>query len=84
MPKTTVDEKKVALKAKTPAATKKRAVEPSEAKYTMPMEVKDWIDRANSLIAHQKGEIDRLKKENNAMKDWRRWAENRILRSDHE
>jgi hypothetical protein len=37
-----------------------------------------------STINHQKGEIERLKKENTELKAYRRWAEQRILRSEHE
>ena len=33
---------------------------------------------------HQKGQIERLKKENDELKAWRKWAEHRILRSEHE
>jgi len=55
-----------------------------EEKFAMPAAVADWIERATSIMNHQKGEIERLKKENAEMKAWRQWAEHRILRSDHE
>ena len=71
---------KPAAKAKAPAATKK----PSEPQYAMPMEVKEWIERANSTINHLRGEVDRLKTENKELKAYKKWAEHRILRSDHE
>ena len=54
------------------------------ALYSMTVEVKEWIDRASSTITHQKSEIERLKRENAELKAWRKWAEHRILRSDHE
>lgn len=56
----------------------------SEQVFNMPAEVKDWIERAQSIMNHQKGEIDRLKAENTELKTYKRWAEHRILRSDHE
>ena len=52
--------------------------------YTMPREVSDWIDRAQSIMGHQKGEIERLKKENAELRAYRKFAETRLLRSDHE
>lgn len=55
-----------------------------EALYSMPQEVSDWIKRAESIMAHQRGQIDRLKAENEDLKAYKRWAESRILRSDHE
>ena len=50
----------------------------------MPQEVKEWIDRAHATMNHQKGEIERLKAENKELKSYKKWAENRILRSDQE
>lgn len=55
-----------------------------DEKYAMPTAVADWIERATSIMNHQRGEIERLKQENSEMKAWRTWAEHRILRSDHE
>lgn len=52
--------------------------------FDMPKEVSDWIERAQSIMNHQRGEIDRLKAENEDLKAYKRWAESRILRSDHE
>jgi hypothetical protein len=78
--KTVTKAAKPAAKAKAPAAPKK----PPEPQYSMPMEVKNWIERAQSIMNHQKGEIERLKKENTDLKAYKRWAEHRILRSDHE
>ena len=82
---------KPAAKAKVPAKATKAPTAPAAAKrakpdekFTMPREVADWIERANSIMNHQKGQIERLKKENDELKAWRKWAEHRILRSDHE
>ena len=74
--------KKAPAKAKVAPAPKKAPE--AEKTYTMPQEVKDWIDRANSIMNHQRGEIDRLKQENKELKNWRRWAEDRILKADYE
>ena len=75
--------------AKKPAAKAKVAPKPQSAPegqktYTMPQDVKDWIERAQSIMNHQKGEIERLKKENTELKAYKKWAEHRILRSDYE
>ena len=75
---------KPAAKAKAPAPAKKTPQKAPETQYEMPMEVKQWIDRAQSIMSHQKGEIERLKKENEELKSYKRWAEHRILRSEHE
>ena len=78
---------------KTPTAAKKAptkakvAAQPKaapEASYAMPLEVKDWIERAQSIMNHQRGEIERLKKEIQDLKAYKKWAEHRILRSEHE
>lgn len=75
---------KAPVATKAPPATKKPAKRPSEPTYAMPREVSDWIERANSLINHLRGEVERLKKENTELKAYKKWAEHRILRSDHE
>lgn len=68
--------------------TKKRApkAKPESPKdqFAMPMEVKQWIERAHSIMGHQKGEIERLKTELKELKAYKQWAEHRILRSDYE
>lgn len=91
----TVAAKKPVAKAKAPADTKKApnrvlvsertvATAKSDEKFAMPMEVKNWIERAQSIMNHQKGELERLRQENKELKAWRRWAETRILGSDFE
>jgi len=72
--------KKPAARAKAPPARKTV----SEPTYTMPQDVRDWIERAQSIMQHQKGLIERLKEENAELKTWRRWAEDRILKADYE
>ncbi len=79
---------KPAAKAKAPTPAKKAPVAPAKASgertYTMPQDVKDWIERAQSIMNHQKGQIDRLTVENKELKAYKKWAEHRILRSDYE
>jgi hypothetical protein len=53
-----------------------------DAQFDMPQRVKDWIDRAGSIMTKQKSEIDDLKKENQELKSYRAWAEKRILQMD--
>jgi len=55
-----------------------------EPLYSMPQEVSDWIERATSIMSHQKGEITRLKEEIKELKAYKQWAEHRILRSEAE
>ena len=64
------------------AAAKKEPT--AEKTYAMPQEVRDWIERADSRIKYLQGQIDRLKAENEDLKSYRRFAEQRILRSEHE
>jgi hypothetical protein len=75
--------KKPAAKAIAPKAIAKAPKETSNM-FNMPQEVKDWIERAQSIMSHQRGEIDRLKEENKALKAYRQFAEHRILRSEAE
>jgi hypothetical protein len=66
-------------------ATKKKianAVAEDAQQFDMPQRVKDWIDRAGSIMSKQKSEIDDLKKENKELKSYRAWAEKRILQMD--
>lgn len=72
------------LQPKKPVKAAVKAQEPSQVQYAMPMEVKDWIERANSTIQHLRGEVDRLKQDNIELKAYKKWAEHRILRSDYE
>ena len=73
--------KKVAIKKSPPKA---KVVELPEVQYSMPREVKEWIDQATSRMRHMQGEIERLKEENKALKSYRKFAEHRILRSEAE
>lgn len=73
--------KKVATKKSPPKA---KVVALPEVQYSMPREVKEWIDQATSRMRHMQGEIERLKEENKALKSYRKFAEHRILRSEGE
>lgn len=72
---------KVAKKAKRKTVAKKQS---SEKLYTMPTEVSEWIERANSTIQHLRTQVATLKQENADLKAYRRFAEHRILRSEAE
>ena len=71
--------------ATTPVATtpRKKVVE-REQEFSMPMEVKDWIDQAMSRLKSMQSKIDRLEAENKELKSYKRWAEHRILNSTPE
>ena len=68
--------KKIAKPAKAPRQ--------KEQTFAMPMEVKNWIEQAQSTMNHLRGQVERLKTENAELKAYKKWAEHRILRSDFE
>lgn len=76
--------RKPAMKAAPAPKLPEAATGPAGPLLNMPREVSDWIERAQSIMAHQRGQIDRLKAENEDLKAYKKWAETRILRSDHE
>jgi hypothetical protein len=87
--------KKVAAKAapkkaaKTPpkkavATTPVKQAVQREQEFSMPMEVKDWIDQAMSRLKSLQSKVDRLEAENKELKSYKRWAEHRILNSSPE
>ena len=55
-----------------------------EQEFSMPMEVKDWIDQAMSRLKNLQSKIDRLSIENAELKSYKKWAENRILGTSYE
>jgi FtsZ-binding cell division protein ZapB len=57
---------------------------PVDQMFAMPMEVKEWIERANSTINHLRDKVARLETENKDLKSYQKFAEQRILRSEHE
>jgi hypothetical protein len=79
-PKSPAKRSKASIATK-PSKPLKAAPEPQ---YSMPREVSAWIEQANATIQYLRGEIDRLKIELNELKAYKKWAEQRILRSDHE
>jgi hypothetical protein len=68
-------------KGKVPPAPKKRAKSRPEAKYAMPLEVSEWIERANSTINHLRGKVARLEQENAELKAYRKWAESKFTQA---
>ena len=65
-------------------ANKSVAQAPANQTFSMPTEVKEWIERANSTIQHLKSKVERLERENKELKAYQKFAEQRILRSEHE
>lgn len=57
---------------------------PVNEKFAMPREVADWIERANATINHLRGKVERLERENKELKQYRKFAEGRILNVSHE
>ena len=76
--------RKPAAKAAPTPKLPEAATGPAGPLLTMPREVSDWIERAQSIMTHQKGQIERLKAENADLKSYKRWAEQRILGMSHE
>ena len=76
--------KVVAKKAVSKKLAPKKQDEFSEQTYAMTREVKEWIERANSTIQHLRGKVARLETENKELKAYQKFAEQRILRSEHE
>ena len=79
--------KKVAAKAapkKPVATTPVKKVVKQEQEFSMPMEVKDWIDQAMSRLKSMQSKVDRLEAENKELKSYKKWAEHRILGSSPE
>ena len=70
--------KEVMATVKKPAA-KKTPAKKAEQTFSMPMEVKDWIDQASSRMAHMTSEIARLKEENKQLKRTHKLMEQRVM-----
>lgn len=67
--------------AKKPVAKKvvKKAPTKSAQQFSMPMEVKEWIDQASSRLAYMTSEIERLKEENKRLKRNHKIMETRVM-----
>lgn len=63
---------------------KRPAKEQYGESYTMPVSVANWIEYAESTLRWQKTQIAQLKAEVVELKAYKKWAEQRILRSDYE
>ena len=84
--KPTAKAAKPVVKAKAPAPAPKVAMASrrQEEQFRMPLEVSEWIERANSRLKSLQSKIDRLETENKELKSYKKWAEHRILGSSHE
>jgi FtsZ-binding cell division protein ZapB len=60
------------------------AVDQDAEMFHMPQKVKEWIDRAGSIMTKQKTEIEELKKENKELKAYQQWAQAKILNVSRE
>jgi len=77
----------VTAKRATSSVKKVKKAEPKdkiEPKYAMPVEVEEWIERANSMLMYLRGKVDRLERENKELKAYRKFAEGRILNVSQE
>ena len=79
--KKAVAAKKTAVK-KAPAPLKNPAV-PKEELFAMPQQVKDWIERAGSIMKHQEGKIQAMETELKELRAYKKWATARITESDY-
>ena len=80
-----VAKKAVAVKktiAKAPAPLRNPAV-PKEELFAMPQQVKDWIERAGSIMKHQEGKIQSMETELKELRAYKKWATARITESDY-
>ena len=75
--------KPVAKPAAKKAPAAKKPVE-QEIVHNMPKEVSEWIERASSTMKHLQNQVATLKEENAQLKAYKKFAEGRILRSDHD
>jgi hypothetical protein len=81
----TLAKKSAKKKLVSKAAPQKKTIEKGiEHLFRMPTEVSEWIERANSTIQHLRGKVERLESENKELKAYQKFAEQRILRSEHE
>lgn len=71
---TTAPKTKLVTKAPTPKAAEKT--------YSMPVEVKEWIDQANSRIKHLTAQNERLKAEIADLKRANKSMERRVMGSE--
>lgn len=78
-PKKRAPAKKIVMEYTPPKKVVKR-----EQEFSMPQEVKEWIDQAMSRMRSLQAKIDRLEVENRELKSYKRWAEHRILGSSPE
>ena len=70
--------KKVLVMTKTVAKVNR------EQEFSMPMEVKEWIEQAGSRMKSLQSKIDRLEAEIKELKSYKQWATTKILGSSYE
>ena len=66
------------------APAKKVLVAGHEQTFNMPLEVKEWIDRASSTMKHQANQIAEMKKEILELKAYKKFAANKIQGMSYE
>ena len=71
--------KKIVAKKTVAKKTKKTPVQLESKQFSMPMEVKEWIDQASSRLAYMTSEILRLKEENIKLKRANKIMETRVM-----
>jgi len=71
--------KKIVAKKTVAKKTKKTPVQLESKQFSMPTEVKDWIDHASSRLAYMTSEILRLKEENQKLKRANKVMELRVM-----
>jgi cell division septum initiation protein DivIVA len=71
--------KPVEKKAPAKEVASKKVATKTEAQFSMPVEVKDWIDQASSRMNHMRTEIERLKEENKQLRRSHKLMEQRVM-----
>lgn len=84
MTKTVIANKSAAKKAPAKKVVQTAVKPRPEPMFSMPQEVKNWIDQASSRLAHLQSEVDRLKEENRRLKVTVRSQEHRIMGTSQE
>ena len=68
-----------AKKAAVKPQPKRTAVKPQSEEFRMPMEVKEWIDQADSRIRHLTTKLARLEEENVKLRRANKLMEQRVM-----
>jgi hypothetical protein len=73
-----------AKKAAVKPQPKRTAVKPQAEEFRMPMEVKEWIDQADSRIRHLTTKLARLEEENVKLRRANKLMEARVMNTSFE